>query len=260
MQHIPPISLSSLHSRQTYTLSFLSLTPHDGDLINASASHIAALMPTVLDAVYTKLLSYDITAQAFVPVPPGQCDPQETKPETRGKAQELHLQHDIILRRKDFLRRYLLKLARNEDWSPQSNIWQYMDEVAVLHTGVLPAVKRGGRKGLRHAVPRIEYVHLGLLLAYVEEIIAGAVMDLAGVDEETKKRIVLAWNKVLWIQNDLFARRYMVDMASGERPEGWIGPMERRRERVVAATVGCLIGLMGMWVLMRVCTSRLDFC
>lgn len=254
MQHIPPKSLSFLPSRQSYTLSFLSLNPHDGALINASAPHIVPLIPTVLDVIYTKLLSYDITAQAFAPVRPNNDGHKGSKIDEKRAVGELHLQHENILRRKDFLRAYLFKIAKNQDWSPESKIWQYMDDVAVLHTGTLPASKQTNAargKTPRHQVPRVEYIHLGLLLAYVEELVAGAVMDLEDVDAETKKGIILAWNKLLWVQNDLFARRYVVDERSGERPQGWIAGKERSREREVVGGLGVLFGAIGMWIFMR---------
>lgn len=258
MQHVPPQSLCSLPSRQSYTLSFLSLTPTDGSLINASAPHLVPLLPTILDAVYTKLLSYDITSQAFAPIRPNDQNGRWSPNDEKSAVGEPHLQHENILRRKDFLRAYLLKLAKNEDWTADSKIWQYMDDVAVLHTGSLPASKISnasrGKARPKHAVPRVEYIHLGLLLAYVEELVASAVMDLDGVEVETKKGVILAWNKLLWVQNDLFARRYVVDEGSGERPQGWVGGKERRRERDIAGCLGFLFGVMGLWIFMKICS------
>jgi hypothetical protein len=67
MQHISSTSLSSLPSRIAYLSSFLSLTPSDTEALLAAKPLVAPLIPTILDAVYTKLLSYDITAKAFVP-------------------------------------------------------------------------------------------------------------------------------------------------------------------------------------------------
>jgi hypothetical protein len=67
MQHIAASSLTSLPARIAYLSSFLSLTSSDTEALLAAKPLIAPLIPTILDAVYTKLLSYDITAQAFVP-------------------------------------------------------------------------------------------------------------------------------------------------------------------------------------------------
>jgi hypothetical protein len=67
MEHISASSLNSLPERIAYLSSFLSLTASDTEALLAAKPLIAPLIPTILDAVYTKLLSYDITAQAFVP-------------------------------------------------------------------------------------------------------------------------------------------------------------------------------------------------
>jgi len=57
---------------------------------------------------------------------------------------------------------------------------------------------------------------MGALLGYVEDIVVGAVMELEGVDAGTKMKVMRAFNKVLWIQNDLFARHYVgVDVGTG---------------------------------------------
>ena len=90
-----------------------------------------------------------------------------------------------------------------------------MDQVAVAHTGLPGFAHRAKRRALR-----VEYMHLALLLGYVEDVVVGAVMGMDGIDLEMKSNIVRAWNKLLWLQNDLFARRYVVDRDTGEMPTG----------------------------------------
>ena len=237
MQHIPPSTLTSLSHRLSYTLSFLNFDSSvDGQAIARSAAYLGPLLPTVLDAVYTKLLSYDITAKAFLPP----LSPSEEHATTPRAAQQLHLTHAHILRQKTFLKAYLLKIAINEDWSPTSKLWAYMDTIAIAHTGV----QRKYKVDLR-----VEYMHLGLLLGYVEDMLINAVMgaEKEGWDTATKKQVVGAWNKILWVQNDLFARRYVVDRDTKEGLElkthvGW-------REWGVAP-FGILVGMVLMGVLM----------
>jgi len=98
MQHISTESLSDLPSRISYLSSFLNLTPEDGETLRASKPLVAPLIPVILEAVYTKLLSYDITAQAFVP------KNTDYEGETVKKVQELTLEHPQIALRKDFLK------------------------------------------------------------------------------------------------------------------------------------------------------------
>lgn len=98
MQHVDPESLSDLQSRVAYLSSFLELTAEDGEVLRAAKPLIAPLVPAVLDAVYTKLLSYDITAQAFVP------RNTDYDGNTASSVFELTLEHPQIAYRKDFLK------------------------------------------------------------------------------------------------------------------------------------------------------------
>lgn len=259
MSHIPPPTLRSLPARITYLSSFLSLNPADGLAIQASKPLIAPLIPTALDLVYTKLLAYDITAKAFVPPQAGggsSADPKHTP----TRPQDLHLTHAHIQYRKDFLKAYLIKLVSNEDWSPSSPLWDYMEKVGLIHTGI----SGGGGFAHRAKKPplRVEYMHLGLLLGFVQDVIVGLVLDM-DIDDEglldaedksreaakkpKKKEIVLAWNKLLWIQNDLFARQYVVDEDTGESPVrgGWTTTTTtiRRKSALVTGVLGVMLGV-----------------
>jgi hypothetical protein len=98
MQHISASSLEDLPSRIAYLSSFLSLTEEDGEALLASKALVAPLVPAILDAVYTKLLSFNITAQAFVPRNTGY------EGETVKSVQELTMSHPQIAMRKDFLK------------------------------------------------------------------------------------------------------------------------------------------------------------
>jgi len=101
MQHISSDSLSPtgvLSERIAYLSSFLSLTSDDTDALLASAPLVAPLVPTILDLVYTKLLSFDITAQVFVPKNTG------FEGEVVSKVEELTLESEQIKFRKDFLK------------------------------------------------------------------------------------------------------------------------------------------------------------
>jgi hypothetical protein len=98
MQHIDALSLEDLPSRISYLSSFLELTASDGEALLAAKPLVAPLIPAILQAVYTKLLSFDITAQAFVP------KNTDFEGETVKNVQELTLEHPQIALRKDFLK------------------------------------------------------------------------------------------------------------------------------------------------------------
>lgn len=233
MANIPPSSLRSLPTRISYLSSFLSFQKSDGLAIQASKPLIAPLIPVALDLVYTKLLGYDITAKAFVPRQSGQeSGPSPTKP------QDLSLTHEHILHRKNFLKGYLMKLVSNQDWTATSPLWDYMDKVGIAHTGEPGFAHRAKKPGLR-----VEFMQLGLLLGFVEDIVVGLVLDMEGLDMKTKKEVILAWNKLLWIQNDLFARHYVVDEDTGEIPRGVWNTAPGRRKALLAGAAGVAVGV-----------------
>lgn len=105
MQHIEPSSLSDLESRVSYLKAFVGFTAADAQAIHASKPVVAALVPGIVDTVYRKLLSFDITAQSFVPRQTGYDG------DAPASLEELDLEHPQIKFRMSFLRGYLVKLV-----------------------------------------------------------------------------------------------------------------------------------------------------
>jgi Protoglobin len=123
IQHVDPSSLNDLTPRIAYLKSFLQFTSDDGNAIQSSKSLVAPAVPAILDAVYQHLLSFDITAEHFVP----QQSEEKIPDSTAATAKDLHLNHPNIQYRIDFLRTYLVKLVSNSDWSDASPFWTYLD-------------------------------------------------------------------------------------------------------------------------------------
>ena len=96
-----------------------------------------------------------------------------------------------------------MKLVTTSDLSPTSPFWKYLDNVGLMHTG-----KPGFKHREKKPELRVEYIHIGALLGYVLNVVIGAAMSL-DIDIEMKSKVIIALNKVLWIQNDLFARHYI---------------------------------------------------
>lgn len=78
--------------------------------------------------------------------------------------------------------------------------WEYLDKVGMMHVG----------RGRKHPL-HVEYVHIGVCLGFVQDIIFEAVLSHPKLRMEKKIAIVKAIGKVLWIQNDLFAKWYVRD-------------------------------------------------
>ncbi|KAH8801614.1 Protoglobin-domain-containing protein [Xylogone sp. PMI_703] len=251
MRHIAPESLDDLPARIEYLSLFLDLNKSDGEALLAAKPYIAPLVPAILDAVYVKLLSFDITAKAFVP------KNTDYEGETVKSVEELTVDHPQIALRKDFLKElaslhspaclfyepsiweslfcfteqkptnlqsfpntiiytttrltansppqnYLVKLVSTSDLSPASPFWKYLLNVAIMHTGQPGFKHREKRPELR-----VEYIHMGALLGYVVDIVLEHVLPMDGLDIATKTKVIRALNKVVWIQNDLFAKVYL---------------------------------------------------
>lgn len=70
-----------------------------------------------------------------------------------------------------------------------------------------------GQPGFKHREKRpelrVEYIHMGALLGFVIDIVLANVIPAEGLDLETKTKVLRALNKVLWIQNDLFAKAFL---------------------------------------------------
>ena len=226
MQHVAPETLEDLPSRITYLSSFLELTAADSQALTSAAPLIAPLVPTILDAVYTKLLTFDITAQAFVPSNTDYTGPTVTS------VQDLTLSHPQIKLRQDFLKGYLVKLVSTSDLSPTSPFWKYLDNVGIMHTGYPGFKHREARPDLR-----VEYMHMGALLGYVIGLVVDAVLDMDEVPNAEKKKVLLALNKVLWIQNDLFVRHYVTKPVS----EFGRGKEEEKKPEAQEGLIGGLL-------------------
>lgn len=52
----------------------------------------------------------------------------------------------------------------------------------------------------------IEYVHIGACLGYIQDVFTEAILSHPRLSIQRKTALLRAINKIIWIQNDLFAR------------------------------------------------------
>lgn len=174
---------TNLEARVQYLHSFLDFSSNDIEALITGAKYIKALVPAVVNIVYRKLLQYDITARAFT---------------TRNTSSEGHageaLSEDSpqIVHRKMFLRAYLNKLCSDPS---KLEFWEYLDKVGMMHVGL-------GRKHPLH----IEYIHLGVCLGFIQDIMTEAILSHPRLPMQRKIALVKALSKVIWIQNDFMAK------------------------------------------------------
>src|SRR5579863_9717229 len=106
MKHINESRLETdLGYRFGYLSEFIGFGQDDVKTIHQSAVFLAPLVPSLVDAVYDKLFSYDSTKRHFVPRQFGYEGPVPESVET------LQMDHEMIQFRKSHLTRYLVALV-----------------------------------------------------------------------------------------------------------------------------------------------------
>ncbi|KAI0535228.1 Protoglobin-domain-containing protein [Xylaria digitata] len=189
MKHIDRKDLyTNLETRIQYLHSFLDFSSRDIEALISGSKYIKALIPALVNIVYHKLLQYDITARAF-----------HTRSTSYEGPVDENLNDDspIILHRKTFLRGYLNKLCSDPS---TMEFWYYLDKVGMMHVG----------RGREHPL-HIEYVHIGACLSFIQDTLTEALLSHPRLRMEKKVALVKALGKVIWIQNDLFAKWYVRD-------------------------------------------------
>jgi hypothetical protein len=188
MQRIDEARLEEdLGYRVSYLSEFMGFGEDDIATIQASATHLGPLVPAIVDAVYLKLFSYDATKRHFVPRQSGYDGALPSDVEG------LTADHEMIQFRKNHLARYLVTLVTRPF---DDKMLTYLDTVGKMHT------PKAGSPDLD-----VPLVQMNALMGFVADALTGVLFSLA-LDRETEARAVRAFQKLLWLQNDLITRHY----------------------------------------------------
>ncbi len=191
MQNIDEQKLESdLGYRFGYVTEFMGFGEDDIAAIHGSAAHLAPIVPQLVDAVYDKLFSYDATKRHFVPRQSGY------EGDVPGSVDSLQMDHEMIEFRKQHLGRYLERLVTKPY---DGNMLNYLDLVGKMHT------PKAGSKELD-----VPLVQMNALMGFVSDALIATTLSL-DLDAETTSRTLRAFNKLLWLQNDLITRHYQAD-------------------------------------------------
>lgn len=178
---------SDLEYRYAYFTKFIGFTTDDVAAIHATTARLLPLIPSLVDATYDKMLAYDATRRHFVPRQEGYEGPLPTD------AASLSQDDPQIQFRKEHLRRYLINIVANPY---DARMVRYLNTVGKIHT------PKAGNK--RIDVPLVQVNALmGLLAHELLQTILGF-----GLERGQETRTLLAFNKLLWLQNDLMNRHY----------------------------------------------------
>jgi hypothetical protein len=173
--------------RAGYVSEFMGFDENDVATIHGAATRLAPVVPALVDAVYDKLFSYDATKRHFVPRQSGYDGPIPDSMES------LTQDHEMIQFRKNHLARYLVTLVTRPN---DGKMIGYLDLVGKMHT------PKAGSPELD-----VPLVQMNALLGFVADALTASILNL-GLERECEQRTVRAFNKLLWLQNDLITRHY----------------------------------------------------
>jgi hypothetical protein len=188
LKHIDERRLEEdLSYRFGYVSEFMGFGAEDVEAIHAAAPYLAPLVPGLVDAVYEKLFLYDATKRHFVPRQFGYEGP------TPVDLESLTLDHEQIKFRKGHLAAYLQRLVTG---AYDGKMVGYLDFVGKIHT------LKAGSKDLN-----VPLVQMNALMGFVSDALLATILGL-DLDAKTKAVTLRAFNKLLWLQNDLIVRHY----------------------------------------------------
>jgi hypothetical protein len=180
---------NDLQYRFAYLAEFMGFGQDDIDVIHGAASLLAPIVPTLVDAVYDKLHTYDATWRHFLPRQSGY------EGEVPVTLDALNMDHPQIAFRKHHLGRYLERLVTVPY---DAKMVTYLDTVGKMHT---PAAGSGSIN--------VPLVQMNALLGFVADAINATILGF-DLPDETKAKAIRAFSKLLWLQNDLIVRHYAV--------------------------------------------------
>ena len=85
-------------------------------------------------------------------------------------------------------------------------------------------------KGRRNPL-HVDYIFLGACMAYIQDSLFEAILSHPRLDLSRKIAVVKALGKVIWIQNDLFAKWHSLDGLEYQQPEADADDIELAAER-----------------------------
>lgn len=188
MLHIDESRLETdLGFRFQYLAEFMGFGAEDIASIHGAAAAIAPLVPGLVDAVYDKLHTYDATWRHFLPRQSGY---EGAVPQSLA---DVTPDHDMIRYRKEHLARYLAALVTKPY---DGKMVAYLDMVGKMHT------PKAGSQELN-----VPLVQMNALLGFVADALTSTILNL-GLERGQEVRTLRAFNKLLWLQNDLINRHY----------------------------------------------------
>ncbi|KAF5341944.1 hypothetical protein D9611_001257 [Ephemerocybe angulata] len=190
---------TDLRERVRYLLTFVNFTERDVEALNDFQPILLPMVPELVDNVYHQLFRFDVTKNMFMPRTGGH------EGMMLSDLHHLALDAPQIETRKKTFSVYMRKLVTS-DYDDFAT-WQYFDHVGIMHTGQneLKHRKLMGKPPLF-----VDLMHLALTLAWTLDVLTPVILSYTEYPLSRRIDIMRAFQKVTWIQNDLFTRHYAV--------------------------------------------------
>ncbi|KAG9018536.1 hypothetical protein FRB90_011512 [Tulasnella sp. 427] len=192
---------TNLHARVSYLVSFIGFSSADAEALQAVAPHIRPHLPGIGEAMYNKMWSFDVTRQSLT---------QPNNPHIPRNA-DLSQARERMRYMTSFQGHWLLKIFI-ADWEDLST-FAYFDRVGLSHIGE-SAFRHRGERGTY----QVDYVHIGLLLGHLTDLLTQRILQLEQITMEEKIKAISALTKAMWIQNDLISRHYVMPVETINPP------------------------------------------
>lgn len=183
---------SDLGYRFQYLAEFINFGEEDIAAIQAAAPVLGPLVSSLVDAVYERLYTYDATWRHFLPRQHGY------EGSIPASLEELTPDHELIRFRKQHLSRYLVTLVTKPY---DQKMVAYLDMVGKIHTS------KAGSPTIQ-----VPLVQMNALLGFVSDALTCTILGL-GLERKQEVQTLRAFQKLLWLQNDLINRHYQQDFS-----------------------------------------------
>jgi len=181
---------NDLRYRFEYLSTFLNFAQDDITMLNKFSIIILPRIPIIVDAVYKKILSFDITKKYFLMRNDG-FEGHLTK-----KSTNLTINSPQMTFRKDMLSVYLKRVLTQYEWN--DTFLQYLSQVGKIHTDQAGS-----------SLIQVDYIHINALFSYLEHLLLDILWTNEDLDDKNKYLMFMAINKFFWIQNDFFTMHYL---------------------------------------------------
>jgi hypothetical protein len=172
-----------------YLSKFLNFSTDDINTLNSFAPILVPHIPLIVETVYKKLYSFDITKQFFIL---RNQNFESFSSNDKNDSTVLSAQTNF---RKDMLSVYLQSILIQSEWN--DTFLQYLSQIGELH---------GNKKKFKTI--NVDYIHINTLFGYLEHLIIDTIWNVENIDFKEKYAGIRAINKVFWIQNNFFTMHY----------------------------------------------------